>query len=251
LNLQKGHLRKKELSRQPSEISNQQSAIGNDLSRYDQKLEFILRTSAQIFAEKNYHSTSMRDISRATGVSLAGLYHYCKSKEELLFLIQDNCFGHVLERLRERLTDANEPLEKLRIFIENHLAFFAANMAEMKVLSHESSSLAGEMLENVSGKKEEYTRLARRILEEVRQTFPETREQVDLTVATYAIFGMMNWIYNWYDPRGTLSVAQLVENITRLFLVGFLPGSQGEGLTITASVPAERLSVWREHKPAS
>ena len=66
-------------------------------SRYDQKLEFILRTAARIFAEKSYHSTSMRDISRATNVSLAGLYHYCKSKEELLFLIQDNCFGRVLE----------------------------------------------------------------------------------------------------------------------------------------------------------
>ena len=50
------------------------------MSRYDQKLEFILRTAARIFAEKSYHSTSMRDISRATGVSLAGLYHYCKSK---------------------------------------------------------------------------------------------------------------------------------------------------------------------------
>ncbi|MBA3246449.1 MAG: helix-turn-helix transcriptional regulator, partial [Pyrinomonadaceae bacterium] len=56
-------------------------------TRYDQKLEFILRTAARIFAEKNYHSTSMRDISRETNVSLAGLYYYCKSKEELLFLI--------------------------------------------------------------------------------------------------------------------------------------------------------------------
>src|SRR5512133_3718904 len=82
------------------DIRNSQSA---DLSRYDQKLEFILRTSARIFAEKSYHSTTMRDISRATGVSLAGLYHYCTSKEELLFLIQDNCFGHVLDRLEERL----------------------------------------------------------------------------------------------------------------------------------------------------
>src|SRR5215211_4692884 len=100
------------------------------MSRHDQKLEFILRNAARIFAEKSYHSTSMRDISRATGVSLAGLYHYCKSKEELLFLIQDNCFGHVLERLKQRLTAASDPLEKLRIFIENHLAFFAANMAE-------------------------------------------------------------------------------------------------------------------------
>src|SRR5919109_5475668 len=107
-------------------------------SRHDQKLEFILRTAARIFAEKSYHSTSMRDISRATNVSLAGLYYYCKSKEELLFLIQDNCFGRVLERLEERLSEAHEPVERLRLVIENHLSFFAANMAERKVLSHEA-----------------------------------------------------------------------------------------------------------------
>ncbi len=48
-------------------------AVQKDFSRYDRKLEFILRTAARIFAEKGYHSTSMRDISRETGVSLAGL----------------------------------------------------------------------------------------------------------------------------------------------------------------------------------
>src|SRR5919109_4338601 len=106
-------------------------------SRHDQKLEFILRTAARIFAEKSYHSTSMRDISRATNVSLAGLYHYCNSKEELLFLIQDNCFGRVLERLEQRLSNIADPIQKLRVLVENHLAFLAANMAEMKVLSHE------------------------------------------------------------------------------------------------------------------
>src|ERR1700716_4032958 len=110
----------------------------SEISRHDQKLEFILRNTARIFAEKNYHSTTMRDISRATSVSLAGLYHYCKSKEELLFLIQDNCFGRVLERLEQRLSDDIDPIQQLKIFIENHLAFFAANMAEMKVLSHEA-----------------------------------------------------------------------------------------------------------------
>src|ERR671938_364214 len=109
-----------------------------DFSRYYQKLEFILRTSARIFAEKGYHSTTMRDISRATGVSLAGLYHYCKSKDELLFLIQDHCFGRVLERLEDQIKKVDDPFEKLRIFIENHLSFFAGNMAEMKVLSHEA-----------------------------------------------------------------------------------------------------------------
>src|ERR1700674_31861 len=105
--------------------------LSPDVSRHGQKLEFILRTAARIFAEKGYHSSSMRDISRATKVSLAGLYHYCRSKEELLFLIQDHCFGRVLHRLEERLHGESDPIEKLRIFVDNHLSFFAANMAEM------------------------------------------------------------------------------------------------------------------------
>src|SRR5216110_63253 len=134
--------------------------LQSDLSRHDQKLELILRTAARIFAEKSYHSTSMRDISRATRVSLAGLYHYCKSKEELLFLIQDHCFGRVLESLEQRIAGVEDPLQKLHVFIDNHLSFFAANMAEMKVLSHEAESLEGEMHVHVSTKKERYARLA-------------------------------------------------------------------------------------------
>src|SRR5438105_6375156 len=171
----------------------------SDLSRYDKKLEHILRTAARIFAQKSYHSTSMRDISRATGVSLSGLYHYCKSKEELLFLIQDHCFGRVLERLEQRTKGINNPLEKLRIFIDNHLSFFAANMAEMKVLSHEAESLAGDLHKHVSSRKEKYAKLARRILRDIQESQPGNA-RIDLTVATYALFGMMNWIYNWYDP---------------------------------------------------
>jgi AcrR family transcriptional regulator len=241
---------------------NSKSAIRNsksDFTRHDQKLELILRTAARIFAEKSYHSTSMRDISRATGVSLAGLYHYCKSKEELLFLIQDHCFGRVLERLDQRTRGIADPFEKLRIFIDNHLSFFAANMAEMKVLSHEAESLAGDLHENVSTRKRQYTRTARKILSEVQQTVgsgsvsqkprrnshPEKpAKPVDLTVATYALFGMLNWIYNWYDPSGKLSVSQLVDNITRLFLSGFLSRAS-ESFAPADSERAGKMSVWR------
>jgi len=227
----------------------------NQFSRHDQKLENILRTSARIFAEKSYHSTSMRDIARATGVSLAGLYHYCKSKEELLFLIQDHCFGRVLERVEQRIKGIDDPLTKLHLFIENHLSFFAANMAEMKVLSHEAESLEGEMHAHVSTKKERYAKLARKILREIKgQNGSEARPsgtasnsangRMDLTVATYALFGMMNWIYNWYDPRGKLSVNQLTDNITRLFLNGFL-SSSAETFSIKPERTNEKVSVWR------
>jgi TetR/AcrR family transcriptional regulator, cholesterol catabolism regulator len=214
------------------------------MNKHDQKFEFILRNAARIFAEKNYHSTTMRDISRATNVSLAGLYHYCKSKEELLFLIQDNCFGRVLEQLEERLKPVNDPLLKLRIFIENHLSFFAANMAEMKVLSHEAESLAGDLHAHVSGKKDKYTKLARRILKEIQQQ-QQSASTVDLTVATYALFGMMNWIYNWYDPSGKLKVSELVDNITRLFVQGFVGGLGPDLLDFSPRARVESRSVWR------
>jgi AcrR family transcriptional regulator len=200
----------------------------------------------------------MRDISRETGVSLAGLYHYCKSKEELLFLIQDHCFGRVLERLEERIKAIEDPLEKLRIFVDNHLSFFAANMAEMKVLSHEAESLAGDLHEHVSTRKRQYTRTARKILSEVQQAaingskraprrngHRERAKPIDLTVATYALFGMMNWIYNWYDPRGKLKVSELVDNVTRLFLHGFVAGSPLSELNFAPKAGAEQFSIWR------
>jgi AcrR family transcriptional regulator len=215
----------------------------SDQSRFDQKLEHILSTSARIFAEKSYHSTSMRDIARATGVSLAGLYHYCKSKDELLFLIQDHCFAVLRERLEERIKDVNDPFEKLRIFIDNHLSFFAANMAEMKVLSHEAESLEGELHRHVSTKKERYAKMARKILREI-QGQSSVQPGFDATIATYALFGMMNWIYNWYDPRGKLSVSQLVDNITRLFLNGFLSSSI-EKFPVSSERAKEKISIWR------
>jgi AcrR family transcriptional regulator len=215
----------------------------NDLSRYDQKLEHILRTSARIFAEKSYHSTSMRDISRATGVSLAGLYHYCKSKEELLFLIQDHCFGRLRDRLEERIKQVDDPFEKLHIFIDNHLSFFAANMAEMKVLSHEAESLAGDMHAHVSTKKEKYAKLARKILREIQEQQPAT-SRVDLTVAAYALFGMMNWIYNWYDPSGKLKVSQLVDQIAHLFVSGFVAESSRNLIPTGRSNRNRPVSVW-------
>jgi AcrR family transcriptional regulator len=43
---------------------------------YDQKLEHVVRRATAVFAEKGYHRTSVRDIARATGMNLAGLYYH-------------------------------------------------------------------------------------------------------------------------------------------------------------------------------
>ena len=186
---------------------------------YDAKLERILRIAAEVFAEKGYHQASIRDISRATGVSLSGLYYYVESKEELLFRIQEHSFGTLLENLGRLLAGVEDPHRRLRLLIENHLRFFVANMKEMKVLSHEAESLSGEAREKVDGMKREYARILTGILEQLTGGEPA----VDLRVATFSLFGMMNWIYNWYRPERDVPVDELADDIHRLFLTGLLP----------------------------
>jgi len=191
-----------------------------EASKYDQKLLHVLKTASAIFAEKGYHSTSIRDIARATGMSLSGLYYYFSSKEELLFLIQDYCFGTLVEDCKQLIAGVDDPVHRLRLLIENHLNYFVNNMNEMKVLSHEASSITGDFLKRVNARKRQYVDIVRGLLEEIAR--PHRVKGLDLRVATFSLFGMMNWIYNWYNPRKDVDVAGLSRNISRLFLFGFL-----------------------------
>lgn len=188
---------------------------------YDEKLALIMRTAAAVFADKGYHRATIRDISRASGISLSGLYYYFGSKQELLYLIQDHCFGTLITNLEKHLAGEDDPQRRLLLFIENHLRFFVSNMKEMKVLSHEAGSLEGEYHRRVSEKKRRYTDLCSGIIEELGAE----GAQVDSRLAVFSLFGMLNWIYNWYRPDRDLPVSDLAEGMCRLFLSGYLGGA--------------------------
>ena len=188
---------------------------------YDERLDHFLSQAAKVFADQGYHSTTMRDLAAATGMSLAGMYYYVRGKEELLYRIQERCFTQVLAgaeqvlaRLRGNEIDA---LERLQAFIRHHVGFFAAHMAEMKVLSHEANSLGGERLRKVSAIKRRYVDLLERLLRDVAPEDPA----VERSAAAYVLFGMMNWIYNWYDPAGEIDPERLAGLIARIFSGGF------------------------------
>src|SRR5438067_12116257 len=110
-------------------------------SRFDRRLSSILAHATNVFYEKGYEGASMRDLSRASGMSLAGLYHYFESKERLLYLIQKETFTTIVRKLKTRLEESDEPEQRVRIFILNHLEYFLANQEGMKVLSHEDEAL--------------------------------------------------------------------------------------------------------------
>src|SRR6202007_2891090 len=96
-------------------------------TRFDKRLAEILTHATDVFCEKGYEGASMRDLSRASGMSLAGLYYYFESKERLLFLIQKHTFSTIVQWLKARLAGVSDPEQKVRIFTLHHLAYFVAN----------------------------------------------------------------------------------------------------------------------------
>ena len=189
---------------------------------FDRKLQLILRHAARVFSEKGYEGASIRDISRASGVSLSGLYYYFESKQKILYLIQFFTFTNILRRLEKRLAGVTDPLERLRILVRNHLDYFLRHPVEMKVLSHEDEALEGAYGKEVAELKRRYYAIAVEIFEDLRRSGQARR--LNPRVAVLSLFGMMNWIYTWHNPRLDPRAYRLAETITGIFLEGVFNG---------------------------
>ena len=213
---------------------------------YDEKLQLILKTSAKIFAEKGFHHTSVRDIARATKMSLSGLYYYFTTKEELLFLIQERCFVTLLQRWEQAVDPQSDVRARIRAFAENHLNFFLHNMPEMKVMAHEDESLTGDFQDKILVLKRRYVKIIIDLVGELQGQ--DGGKAMDLRVATFALFGMMNWIYTWYQPKRDLPFPQLIEQMLRIYFFGLLNTGGVEESWFNAT-PAKNhkaaFSLWR------
>ena len=197
------------------------------------KLGHILACATQVFCEKGYEGASIRDISRLSGVSLSGLYYYFESKEELLYLIQKHCFTTLIEQIQEKLKqlDRNTPTPeaRLRAFIRNHVEYFLQNPEAMKVLSHESDTLTGAYSGEVAEIKRAYYHLCRGILQDLKQQ--RNLNEFDTRIAVMSLFGMMNWIYTWYNAEVDPDADVLAGQMAGLFFGGVAGGGTRAGET--------------------
>jgi AcrR family transcriptional regulator len=212
---------------------------------YDEKLQQLLKTSAKIFAEKGFHHTSVRDISRATKMSLSGLYYYFTTKEELLYLIQERCFVTLLQRWEQLDAPDSDVRARIRAFAENHLGFFLHNMPEMKVMAHEDESLTGEFNDKIRVLKRRYVKVIMDLIAALQKQ--NGGAAVDLRVATFSLFGMMNWIYTWYQPKRDLPFPQLIEQMLRIYFFGLMHAGAAAASWFSAP-PAtgakDEFSIW-------
>jgi AcrR family transcriptional regulator len=150
-------------------------------------------------------------------MSLAGLYHYFESKEELLYLIQKHAFTTLIESSRRKLETSSDPEERIRIFIENHLDYSLANKEAMKVLVHEDETLKNGRGAEIAAIKREYYHVCFDLLEDLRRA---QRLEFSGRLAVMSLFGMINWIYTWHKSRVDPDAGVLARQMSDVFLRG-------------------------------
>jgi len=199
------------------------SHTARPVTRFDRRLAKILEHATAIFCEKGYEGASMRDLSRASGMSLAGLYYYFESKEKLLYLIQKDLFSSVMESLREQLQHVSEPEARVRTFIQNHVEFFLSRPKAMKVLSHEDDVLQDELGKELTALKRQYYHSCADLIEALKR---EKNLSLNARAAVMSLFGMINWLHTWYNPRVDGTPRVLATEISDIFLRGVYSASK-------------------------
>jgi len=204
-------------------------------AKFDRKLVEILHTAAAVFAEVGYDPASIRMVADRAGVSVAGLYYYVRSKDELLYLIQYHVFDGLVRRFETDSAqmlagggEAARPEARLHRFIHNHLDHFLTDMASLTVCTRELRRLSGDYLQQVEGLQRTYFSQAFEIFQELCSDQDDSR--MDPRTATLAMFGTINWVSSWYDPASDKSAGELAEEFAKLYLRGVSPtdGKSGE-----------------------
>jgi AcrR family transcriptional regulator len=192
-------------------------------------LDQILAQCARLMAKKGYHGTSMRNLARVTDRSLAGLYHYFKNKQELLYLINQRGFSFLLYSA-QRLARRNlTPAEWLRALIENHVNYFAGHLNEMRVMMLGTLELNPRQDREIRQLKDDYKTIVADCVADLWRTAGHREfTAAALNRKTYLLFGMMNWIYGWYSRNEHGTRRELTDDIFATFTEGLCAPPRAE-----------------------
>jgi TetR/AcrR family transcriptional regulator, cholesterol catabolism regulator len=186
------------------------------------QLREICRAAARVFYEKGYDGASMQDIAAAVGLTKAGLYHHVGSKDRLLFEIMNYGMDILDEMVLQKVKDIDDPAEKLRQTIAGHVDLIVrARDLELTVILHENRSLKGTLQKKIDARKKEYIHFLERLITETQQR-SGGESLVSSHLAAFFLLGIINWLYQWYQPEGPVSQAELTRALIDFFFRALL-----------------------------
>jgi AcrR family transcriptional regulator len=192
------------------------------------ELPRILDAALQAFYENGYHGTTTRDLSRRSGLSVPGVYHYYPSKQDILVDLMMVIIDELLTRSRQALETASpDARSQFDALVESLLRFHMYRRTGAMVSTAELRGLEPGNRERYVAKRDEQQRMLDRvILEGVRNGDFSTPYPKD---ASRAIASLCVGVASWYRPDGALPVEALLERY--LTIARSIVGIGGETVT--------------------
>ncbi|HXY03996.1 MAG TPA: TetR/AcrR family transcriptional regulator [Terriglobales bacterium] len=180
----------------------------------------MLRVAARLFQQQGYDATSMSDVAAALNLSKGGLYHHFQSKDEILFDLMNHAMDLTHQEILDPVRRVTDPEERLRLLIKLHVeVVLSARDREITVLLHENHPLPPSLRKQINARKKEYIQFVENLIAEVQRARGTTRP-VSAHAATFALLGMINWLYQWYKPGGPLTPEEIAQQYTKIFFGG-------------------------------
>jgi AcrR family transcriptional regulator len=188
----------------------------SNLSRKEQ----IFRTAAELFREKGYVASSMRDLAQKLGIEAASLYSHIRSKEEILHNI---CFEMAAE-FRKSLEEVEKQKglsasERLRRGIIGHVQVMARDLTASAVFMNEHRHLSQPFLRDFLLLRINYINRFKAIIEDGVKS-GEFKSNIDVKLAVMTLFSSFNWMPQWYEPGGVVDSAQLGGQLNDMLVNG-------------------------------
>lgn len=181
------------------------------------RMRALLQEAGRQFIQKGFHGTSMTDIAKGLKLTKSGLFHYVKTKEELLYL----CYKDALESAAKCLTEAERmegtALDKLAHYIQQHLSQFDQPggffiiLNEFYILTDENEKELGAKARDIDSRTRKIIQLG---IDDGSIGYTNAR------MAVFAIEGALNWLPKWYSRSGKEDIADITEEFIKFFTNG-------------------------------
>ncbi len=181
---------------------------------YQQRLEDIIETGIRVFHDRGYDSGSLDDVATAMGLSKASLYHYLRSKAQLLYFIFDRAITLALQRL-DQLSDLEDPRQELTTLIAHQVRMVSDEPSLFAVFFDQRPRLDDAFEAEIRQKERRY--VARIAAVVTRAAAAGELPDVDARHAAHAILGMTSWVYKWFDPTRD-DADEVARTMTRMIL---------------------------------
>src|SRR5688500_398455 len=161
--------------------------------------------ASELFRERGYSGTSVRDIARALDIQGASRYAHAASKQDVLWSVVDRAasqFEAAADEALADLPDTADPLARLRALALAHVGVVVEDIGRASVFIHEWRSLGPERRARTLARRDAYERRFRAIIREGTEAgiFAPT----DPTVAAAYLLTALNGLITWYHPEGRL-----------------------------------------------